>query len=283
MSAADQNTNTHWGLKKQEFAAVRCTAVVGDSLEQPDVVALQERKMAAAQSGSYLEAQKAKMELKAHYETENRNKTKALEAKYKEDFETFDMHQLGTFANYNADKERHLQEYDAKAAEAITGFSDRQKEAHTKYMEKLQAETLPLKPRWSPELLRLRKVEGLLCKQTEYTQANFRKSKASDLEKMEQGQWEAVRNRKIKTLEEQFVQKQKEAMDNAKKKIASARDELETKNKRELERMHQFKKGHELKITSNRKAALNKSQSEIGRVSFARQLCGTATAAGLRP
>lgn len=117
------------------------------------------------------------MNLKKRYESECHKEKKTLETRYKEEYDMFDMLQLGAFAHFNADAERQLQEYDSRAAESLKTFTDHQKEAHTKYVEKLREETLPRKPRWSPELLKLRKVEALLVKQCEYTQAHMRKKK----------------------------------------------------------------------------------------------------------
>merc|ERR1739847_204183 len=101
------------------------------------------------------------------------------------------------------------------------------------HMVKLRAETEPRYPRWSPEALRLRKTQELLVKQREYSQAHMRKQKAEELEELERAQWEQKREKKIKVLEEQFLAKQSHEFANAKKKIATARQELLTKQKRE--------------------------------------------------
>lgn len=275
---------TQWhGLKKKEFEAVRCATVVGDLKEDQEVVSLHERKANSAASGNYLDAHAAKMSLKAHFEKECVKRKSNLIVHYKEDLENLDIQQLGILANFNADAERQLQEYDARAEESLKHFADVQKEAHAKYMEKIQAETLPLKPRWSPEVLKLRKVQGMLLKQCEYTQAHMRRVKADELEAAEKGQWEKQRNRKIKVFEEHFLEKQRDSLTNAKKKIASARQELINKQKRELERLHTYGNNHKTKVKSNHKVAVTRAGSETSNIAYARQLCGYCTSSGLRP
>lgn len=223
------------------------------------------------------------MTLKSRYEKECKTQKKHIEARYKSEHDNFDMIALGAFANFNADADRQMQEYNARAQESMKTFTEHQKEAHARYIEKLNAETLPRKPRWSPELLRLRRVESLLVKQCEYTQAHMRKRKAEELEAKERMLWEKERNRKIKVMEIHFLKKQEEEMINVKKKIAAARQELLRKQNSERARLQRYKTNHIAKIASNRKAAVRRVHSEIDRVAFARQLCGFCSSAGLRP
>jgi len=277
-------SQTQWhGLHKKEYQAVRCCTVVGDLKADGDVASLQEKRLNGASSGEYLNAHSAKMGLKKRFEEECLQQKKNLETRYKEEYDAFDMDQLGAFTHFNADSERQLQEYDARAQESMSKFTEQQKESHAKYMEKLQAETLPKRPRWSPELLRLRKVESLLVKQCEYTQAHMRKKKVDELEANEKAHWEKERNRKIKALETHFLQKQADEMTNVKKKIATARQELVTKQNKELDRLHFYKSNHEAKLASNRKVAVKRALTETDRVAYARQLCGFNSSAGLRP
>lgn len=177
MTSTLEQTQWH-GLKKKEFESARCVTVVGDLGAEQDVVTLQDDKSNSASLGKYLEAHRAKMNLKKRYETECKKQKQNVEARYKDEYDKFDMVQLGAFAHFNADAERQMQEYNVRAEDSLKTFVEHQKEAHAKYMEKLEVETLPRKPRWSPELLRLSKVESLLVKQCEYTQAHMRKKKS---------------------------------------------------------------------------------------------------------
>lgn len=103
------------------------------------------------------------------------------------------------------------------------------------------------------------------------------------MEAIERAQWEKERNRKIKVLEAHFIRKQEDEMTNVQKKIATARQELLTKQNIELNRLNLYKSNHETKLMSNRKVAVKRAGTEIHRVGYARQLCGFNSSAGLRP
>merc|ERR1712232_952991 len=98
-------------------------------------------------------------------------------------------------------------------------------------------ETEPRNPRWSPELLRLRKVQDILVKQCEYTQAHLRQQKIADMERQEKRKWEKARTKKIKALEATFLQNQRTTFNCAKEKVATARRDMVKKNQRGREQL----------------------------------------------
>lgn len=64
-------------------------------------------------------------------------------------------------------------------------------------MEKVRKETTPRTPRWSRELLNLRKIQDTLAKQKKYSEAQKTKQQADQMEIREHGAWKAKRDAKI--------------------------------------------------------------------------------------
>ncbi len=84
---------------------------------------------------------------------------------------------------------------------------------------------LPPKPKLSPELLNLKKIQESLAKQKDYAEAHKVQQRAFELEKQEQGKYEAAREQKIAAKESQLAQKQNIELQALKKRIASSVDE----------------------------------------------------------
>jgi len=272
MSAGQTEVGQWHGLKGHEFEKSKCDMVVADVREEPHVQGLEERRTGAAASGDYLDAQRAKVDLKNYYSEECKKRAEKLNQQYEEDLERHEMEFTGKLTNFNADCERAIQEFDAQAEETLKTLGEKQEERHAEHMVKLRAETEPRYPRWSPEALRLRKTQELLVKQREYSQAHMRKQKAEELEELERAQWEQKREKKIKVLEEQFLAKQRHEFANAKKKIATARQELLTKQKREHAKLQFHYNNHKSQVLCNQKVAIRTAQKDTARVACGRSV-----------
>ena len=61
-------------------------------------------------------------------------------------------------------------------------------------MDKVRKETTPRTPRWSKELLNMRKIQDTLAKQKKYSEAQKSKGGADSLEMREHSQWKAKRD-----------------------------------------------------------------------------------------
>jgi len=271
--SANQTESGQWhGLKGHEFEQSKCCMVFADVQEDPHVQGLVEKRTAGADSGDYLDAQRAKVDLKNFYSNECKKRTETLNKQYEEDLERHEVEFTGKMTTFNADCERAIQELDAHAQETLKSLGEKQAERHAEHMVNLRAETEPRHVRWSPEALRLRKTQDLLVKQREYSQAHMRKQEAEKLEEIEKGEWEQIRDKKIKVLEEQFLAKQRQEFANAKKKVASARQELLTKQKREHAKLQFHYNNHKSQVACNQKMAIRRAQNDSGRVACGRSV-----------
>merc|ERR1712107_259691 len=69
-------------------------------------------------------------------------------------------------------------------------------------------EVEPRSPRWSRDLLNLRKIQETQAKQKKYSEAGVTKASADQLEAKEYGFWQQRRDAKIAGLEDQYLHKQ---------------------------------------------------------------------------
>lgn len=272
-----------FGLHTREFATVRCAEVVDDTRNNEQVGTLRESKESGAAAGNYEGAQKAKMDLKDFYDNECASLTRKVRHQYAEQLEDFEIQHIGKLANFNADCERRVQEYDAEGDKRLESFVEALADRKDKHMKQLEEVTEPKQPRWSPELQRLRKIHDALMNQTEYTQAHMRKQKMDELENAEKDQWKKIRDRKIAVLGEHFARKQQVETDNLKKRIAVGREELVKKQSKQLEQLQQTYQNIKRGILSNTKTAIHRAKTETSKAANGRNRCGTNTSVGLRP
>jgi len=106
-------------------------------------------------------------------------------------------------------------------------------------VQELRERTQPRTPKWSRELLNLRKIQDTLAKQKKYAEAAKTKAQADAIEAKETEAWRVKRDGKIATLEEQFASKQEMEMGGLLKRISSGREEQKQARKTELERLLQ--------------------------------------------
>merc|ERR1719439_420887 len=100
-------------------------------------------------------------------------------------------------------------------------------------------EVEPRTPRWSRDLLNLRKIQETLVKQKNYAEAAKTKAHADQMEAKEHAAWKTKREAKIASMEEQFLSKQQLEMRGLLKRIQSGREEMKQARKGELERLLQ--------------------------------------------
>eukprot|EP00434_Breviolum_minutum_P043964 symbB.v1.2.039213.t1/scaffold6412.1/size18292/2 len=82
-----------------------------------------------------------------------------------------------------------------------------------------ELETEPRNPRFSKDLLNLRKIQDTLAKMKKYSEAGKTKQQADILEAKEREAWSSKRETKIRSLEEQFLHKQSLEMTGLTKRI----------------------------------------------------------------
>merc|ERR1712176_663141 len=128
---------------------------------------------------------------------------------------------------------------EAHTANLQNTLAARHKAEYQAYHDKIRKETEPRTPRWSKDLLNLRKIQETLAKMKKYAEAGKTKAQADQAEEKEHAMWKAKREQKISALEDYFLHKQQLEMGGLLKRIGSGREEQKQARKSELERLLQ--------------------------------------------
>mmetsp|Transcript_4858 Transcript_4858/g.9129 ORF Transcript_4858/g.9129 Transcript_4858/m.9129 type:complete len:291 (+) Transcript_4858:1-873(+) len=111
-----------------------------------------------------------------------------------------------------------------------------------------------MRPKFSPELLNLRKIQSTLAKQKSYHDAHQAKLKADSLEAVELTKLDRQHQKKMAVQEEKLACKQHQELDALRHRVNAGRDEHRRQRQAELERV--------LMRYQNVKTALEKQQSK---------------------
>jgi len=189
--------------------------------------------------GNYEEAELAKRrleQLRQHEENRRREELRSQQLAERLGVEEAHMTELKEF---NEIWDTKVLEFEAHAAHLQSTLATRHKDELVSFMKKTKSDTEPRTPRWSRDLLNLRKIQETLAKQKKYAEAGKTKVHADQLEAKEHAMWKAKREARIASLEEQFLHKQQLEMGGLLKRIQSGREEQKQARKSELERLLQ--------------------------------------------
>mmetsp|Transcript_29771 Transcript_29771/g.43681 ORF Transcript_29771/g.43681 Transcript_29771/m.43681 type:complete len:276 (-) Transcript_29771:210-1037(-) len=199
---------------------------------------LEEHRKNCEQQGKYVEAEIAKNrldELKAHEENRRREAMKARQIAERLGVE--EAHML-EFQQFNKTWDKKNADYEKQSE----GLTVNMKERHTAEFQEFQKKLLlkqQQRPKFSTELLNLRKIEEHLAKAKDYNEAHKMKTRADALEAVELKRCSKIRQREMAQQEEKFKFSKEQEIENLKKRIESGRKEQRKKRQVELERMLQ--------------------------------------------
>jgi hypothetical protein len=200
---------------------------------------LERRRDDCEKNGKYEEAELARTrleQLRQHEENRRRETLRSQQLAERLGVEEAHMAELQEF---NEIWDRKSAEFENHAANLQNTLAERHKSEHQAQLDKLRRETEPRTPRWSKDLLNLRKIQETLAKMKKYAEAEKTKVQADKVEAQEHQMWKAKREAKIASLEEQFLHKQQLEMGGLMKRIQSGREEQKQARKSELERLLQ--------------------------------------------
>lgn len=171
-------------------------------------------------------------------EQEQRATKGQLQVKHVEEMSELEEQQRKELRDCEKRWDETCQAYEQQVREMQKSLEARHADEKAAYLERLHRETEPRKPRWSVELLDLRRMQSVLGRQEEFDEAAHVRAKAEKLELKEYAAWRAKRDEKIVALKDRFVaQQQKEAQGLA-KRFQLARLEQERARSKEIRRLH---------------------------------------------
>lgn len=208
-----------------------------DSAVQDFLDILEEHRKNCENEGKYVEAEIAKNrleELKLH--EENRRVEALRSRQIAERLGVEEAHML-EFQQFNQKWDKKMEEYERNATQLVENAKARQAQELREFQAKLLAS--PLKPKFSKELLNLRKIQEHLAKQRDYSEAHKMKAKADSLESWELEKQQNARQRSMFQKEAKFKHKHKLELNALCKRIESGRSGLRKTRKVDLEQLLQ--------------------------------------------
>mmetsp|Transcript_93571 Transcript_93571/g.267722 ORF Transcript_93571/g.267722 Transcript_93571/m.267722 type:complete len:209 (+) Transcript_93571:173-799(+) len=184
---------------------------------------LEEHRKNCERQGKYVEAEIAKNrleELKLH--EENRRKEAMRSRQLAERLGVEEAHML-EYQQFNMDWDRKMGEYEQHANELVEAMRDRHKNELKEFQETLLQKQQ--RPKFSRELLNLRRIQEHLAKQKDYTEAHKIKLKCDALEAWELEKWKNQKQQEMFQREAKFKHQKQGELLALQKRIQTGREE----------------------------------------------------------
>lgn len=199
---------------------------------------LEEHRKNCERQGKYVEAEIAKNrleELRLH--EENRRKEAMRSRQIAERLGVEEAHML-EFQQFNIVWDKKMAEYERHSEELKEAMKERHVAELGQFQQKLLS-ALQKQPKYSKELLNLRKIQDHLARQKDYAEAHKIKNKADQLEAWEVEKWKNSRQQEMYAKEAKFKHKQQMEWQALMKRIQSGREEQKKQRQLDLERLLQ--------------------------------------------
>jgi hypothetical protein len=208
-----------------------------DSAVQDFLEILEEHRKNCERQGKYVEAEIAKNrldELKLH--EENRRREAMRSRQIAERLGVEEAHML-EFQQFNLIWDRNMQEYEKHAEELGEAMKERHASELRDYQRRLMGRQI--RPKYSKDLLNLRKIQETLAKQKDYAEAHKIKLKADALEAWELEKWHSKRQQDLLQKEAKFKHVKQQELIALQKRVQTGREEQKKQRHQDLERLLQ--------------------------------------------
>eukprot|EP01029_Cantina_marsupialis_P028437 TRINITY_DN776172_c0_g1_i1.p1 TRINITY_DN776172_c0_g1~~TRINITY_DN776172_c0_g1_i1.p1 ORF type:complete len:236 (+),score=64.87 TRINITY_DN776172_c0_g1_i1:51-758(+) len=198
---------------------------------------LEQHRKNCEKQGKYVEAEIAKNrleELKLHEENRKREIVKSRHIAERLGVE--EAHML-EFQQFNEIWDQKMEEYEEQATDLLQTM----KERHIMELQKFQEELIgkPARPKFSKELLNLRRIEECLARRKDYAEAAKVKMRCDELEAREAERCNTEKQSSMHNAEKKFVHKQSQEMNALRKRIQTGKNEQKKQRQVDLERLLQ--------------------------------------------
>lgn len=208
-----------------------------ESAVQDFLQILEEHRKNCERQGKYVEAEIAKNrleELKMH--EENRRKEAMRSRQIAERLGVEEAHML-EFQQFNIVWDKKMDEYEQHASSLVEAM----KERHASELRDFQAALLQrqARPKFSRELLNLRRIQEHLARQKDYTEAHKIKLKCDALEAWELEKWQNSKQHEMFQREAKFKHQKQQELVALQKRVHTGREEQKKQRQMDLERLLQ--------------------------------------------
>jgi len=208
-----------------------------DTAVQDFLEILEEHRKNCERQGKYVEAEIAKNrleELKLH--EENRRREAMRSRQIAERLGVEEAHML-EFQQFNMTWDKKMTEYETHAEELVEAMRNRHASELRDYQRTLMGKEM--RPKFSKDLLNLRKIQDTLAKQKDYAEAHKIKLKADALEAWELEKWHSQRQQDLLQKEAKFKHSKQTELIALQKRIQTGREEQKKNRHLDLERLLQ--------------------------------------------
>eukprot|EP01038_Epipyxis_sp_PR26KG_P013065 gene13065-17514_t len=208
-----------------------------DTAVQDFLEILEEHRKNCERQGKYVEAEIAKNrldELKLH--EENRRREAMRSRQIAERLGVEEAHML-EFQQFNFIWDKKMKEYETNAEELVEAMKERHASELRDYQRKLMGKQI--RPKFSKDLLNLRKIQDTLAKQKDYAEAHKIKLKSDALEAWELEKWHSERQQDLLQKEAKFKFMKQQELIALQKRIQTGREEQKKQRHQDLERLLQ--------------------------------------------
>jgi len=233
------------------------------------LVILEEHKKNCERQGKYIEADIAKKRLKELRQHEDNRREEGLRSRQiAQRLGVEEAHML-EFQQFNAMWDRKTAEYEERAAELLEAMRQRHQLDQMELRKKAASEP-SRKPKFSKELLDLRKIEVTLAKQGEYAEAQKVKLRADALEEGERQRMSAERDQQFSIAEVKFLHKQEQELNALRQRIQAGSEEQRKARQLDLERLLQRYHNVKAELEAQQNVERHKQRKGLSSASSAR-------------
>ena len=152
---------------------------------------LEEYRLKCEEEGNYLEAGRAHKQLSILRKQEEKRQQKAVRARQIAERQDVQLAHNMQFSDFNAAWDQYMEEYDNMAQMYIQQMTERHALVLLEFQKQLRQELLARPPKWSKELLEMRRKQHVAARNKQYAEAQKLKKVCDKVEESERKEMEA--------------------------------------------------------------------------------------------
>ena len=169
---------------------------------------LEEYRVKCEEEGNYLEAGRAHKQLQVLRKQEEKRQQKAVRARQIAERQDVQLAHNMQFSDFNVAWDKYMEEYDNMAQMYIQQMTERHAVVLLEYQKQLRQELLAKPPKWSRELLEMRRKQHVCARNKNYAEAQKLKKICDKVEENERREMESSHAVNFAKKEAKFRQQQ---------------------------------------------------------------------------
>ncbi|KAJ4461019.1 putative transmembrane protein [Paratrimastix pyriformis] len=210
---------------------------LGDEQDLGDVIlALEQHCSKCEREGNYVEAELVKQKLDDLRRREEARRKALLKARQQNEQASLEEANLAMYQHFNSMWDNEIYQFEEQARELEESMKERHQLEFREFQQALANEPRH-HPKFSRDLLNLRKIQETLATQKQYTEAHKIKIKADAMEEWELQKLEAADQGRNENRLRQFQMQQQHELQALKKRLSREREEIQNQRAADAERL----------------------------------------------